>query len=526
MTTHRHAAQRHGSLALASLLVLPAPAFAQFFPPPPPVNIKQQPQPARVALGHGTEFSVVAIPEKNVVITRYDWMLDGRIVMSDKKPVWAIPAAQYSQAGQVSVNIVTSAGTVTSQAARLDVVGSGWVQVGGRAVSTQVAAQAPAIEVCGDITLAWVQPSAGPGQVQVHRFDGTGWRRMGTASVHARAGSDGAEPGLQCSDMPGHTGPLLAFSESAAAGRSIELRRFDGRHWLALTSPPATAGAEARQPMLRVVSALGFWAPMSQMATKTAVAWLEAGRPRVAQWLGQTWGAGVAPGVDQDHLALAVDTFVSRPGGPRYPALLGGTHRGSFGLQNNRWQPTVQSNVQGSWSPVGHSLAAPTAVGVRVRTVGLAASEEASAARATVLWSEVDGAGAYTLRSATLGGAEFAQSMLDVAAQAAWQSLALPRSGTGLVATAFDAQAQEGPCYPTQGTVKSFTLALTDSRGTDVWRTDCSSGVPEWRTLGNRLPVRSAALGLRMLDWRTPLVASVEPMAGGGQQLSVWRFHP
>ena len=76
------------------------------------------------------------------------------------------------------------------------------------------------------------------------------------------------------------------------------------------------------------------------------------------------------------------------------------------------------------------------------------------------------------------------------------------------------------------GTVKSFTLALTDSRGTDVWRTDCSSGVPEWRTVGNRLPVRSAALGLRMLDWRTPLVASIEPKAGGGQQLSLWRFHP
>lgn len=523
MKKHQHAARRLCPLAMASLMVLVAPAFAQFFPPPPPVNIKQQPQPARVAVGHGTEFSIVAIPEKNVVITRYDWMLNGRIVKTDNKPVWAVPAAQYSQAGQVSVNVVTSAGTVTSQAARLEVVGSGWVQVGGRAVSSQVATQAPAVEVCGDIALAWVQPSAGPGQVKVQRFDGTGWRSMGAASVHARVGSDGAEPWLQCSDMPGHVGHLLAFSESAAAGRTIELRRFDGRNWLTLTSPPVTAGAEARKPTLRVVSALGSWQPMTQMATKTAVAWLEAGRPKVYQWLGQTWGGGFATGQDQDQFALAVDTFLRNAGSAPYPALLAGTRRGSFGALN-RWRPEVESKVFGMWSPVGHSLAVPTPAGVTVRMLGLAASEEASAPRATVVWAELNGA-AYTLKSATLGGADYESSMLNLNAQAAWQGFASERNGTDLAATAFDAQAQEGPCYPIMGTVKSFTLALTDSRGTDVWRTDCSSGLPEWRTVGNRLPVRSAALGLRMLDWRTPLVASIEPRAGGGQQLSVWRYH-
>lgn len=516
--------RRWPRLAPASLLLAMAPAVAQFFPPPLPVNIKQQPLPARVAAGHGTEFSVLAIPDKNVVITRYDWMLDGRIVQTGTKPVWAIPAAQLSQAGQVSVNVVTSAGTVTSQAARLDVIGSGWVQVGGRPVSTQAAAQAPAVEVCGDISVAWVQTASGPGQVQAHRFDGTGWRRMGAASVHARAGSDGAEPWLQCSDMPGHEGPLLVFSEAAASGRTIELRRFDGRNWLPLTSPPATAGAEARKPILRVVSGLGFWPPMTQIATKTAVAWLESGRPKVYQWLGQSWAGGFAPGQDQDQLALAVDTFLRKPATAPYPALLAGTVRGSFGALNNRWRPDVGSNVFGSWSSVGHSLAVPTPAGIPVRMLGLAASEDASAPRATVVWAEINGS-AYTLKSASLGGIDYELSMLDLNAQAAWQGYASARGGTGLAATAFDAQAHEGPCFPTLGTVKSFTLALTDALGTDVWRTDCSNGLPAWRTLGNRLPVRSAALGLRMLDWRTPLVASVEPRPGGGHQFSVWRYH-
>ena len=524
MTMNRKPGGRFRRLALASVLVPMAPALAQVFQPTQPLSIKQQPLPARVAVGHGTEFSIVVIPEKNVVITRYDWMLNGRIVKTDSKPVWVVPAAQYSQAGQVSVNVVTSAGTVTSQAARLEVVGSGWVQVGGRAVSTQVAAQAPAVEVCGDIAVAWVQPGSGPSQVQAQRFDGTGWRRMGVNSLHARAGSDGAEPWLQCSDMPGHEGPLLAFSESAISGRTIELRRFDGRNWLTLTSPPATAGAEARKPILRVVSGLGFWPPMTQMATKTAVAWLEAGRPKVYQWLGQSWAGGFASGQDQEQLALAVDTFLRQPATAPYPALLAGTRRGSFGALNNRWRPEVESNVWGSWSPVGHSLAVPTPVGVPVRVLGLAASEEASASRATMVWAEVSGA-AYTLRSASLGGVDYEQSMLNLNAQGAWQSYAAARGGTDLAATAFDAQAQEGPCYPTLGTVKSFTLALTDALGTDVWRTDCRSGVPEWRTLGNRLPVRSTAMGLRMLDWRTPLVASVEPKPGGGHQFSVWRYH-
>lgn len=525
MTMNTKSGRRKHHLVLAGLLLPMAPALAQFFPPPLPVNIKQQPLPARVAVGHGTEFSIVAIPEKNVVITRYEWMLNGRIVKTDKTPVWSIPAAQLSQAGQISVNVVTSAGTVTSQAVRLEVVSSGWVQVGGRPVSTQAAAQAPAVEVCGEINVAWVQPAFGPGQVQAQRFDGTGWRRMGAASVHARAGSDGAEPWLQCSDMPGQEGPLLVFSEAAASGRTIELRRFDGRNWLPLTSPPAGAGAEARKPILRVVSGLGFWPPMTQIATKTAVAWLESGRPKVYQWLGQSWAGGFATGQYQDQLALAVDTFLRQPATAPYPALLAGTRRGSFGALNNRWRPELESNVWGSWSPLGHSLAVPTPAGVPVRLLGLAASEDNSAPRATVVWAEINGT-AYTLKSASLGGIDYEQSMLDLNAQAAWQGYASARGGSDLAATAFDAQAQEGPCYPTLGTVKSFTLALTDGLGTDVWRTDCRSGVPEWRTLGNRLPVRSTALGLRMLDWRTPLVASVEAKPGGGYQLSVWRYHP
>jgi hypothetical protein len=492
MKKHPHAARRLSRLARTSLMaLLVAPAFAQWVPPPPPVNIKQQPLPARVAVGHGTEFSIVAIPEKNVVITRYDWMLNGRIVKTDSKPVWAVPAAQYSQAGQVSVNVVTSAGTVTSQAARLEVVGSGWVQVGGRAVSTQVAAQAPAVEVCGEHQ-PWpgCSPAAGPGQVKVQRFDGTGWRSMGATSVHARVGSDGAEPWLQCSDMPGHLGPLLAFSESAAAGRTIELRRFDGRNWLTLTSPPVIAGAEARKPTLRVVSALGAWPPMTQMATNTAVAWIEAGRPKVYQWLGQTWGGAFATGQDQDHVALAVDTFLRTASSAPYPALLAGTRRGSFGALN-RWRPEVESKVFGMWSPIGHSLAVPTPAGVTVRMLGLAASEEASAPRVTVVWAELNGA-AYTLKSATLGGTDYESSMLNSNAQAAWQGFASERNGTDLAATAFDAQAQEGPCYPIMGTVKSFTLALTDSRGTDVWRTDCSSGCAR---VANRGQSAARALG-------------------------------
>lgn len=71
----------------------------------------------------------------------------------------------------------------------------------------------------------------------------------------------------------------------------------------------------------------------------------------------------------------------------------------------------------------------------------------------------------------------------------------------------------------------SIPVVVMTAHG-DVETAARAIGMPQWRTLGGRLPVRAAALGLRMLDWRTPLVASVEPKPGGGHPLSVWRYHP
>lgn len=490
------------------------------------IEVVQAPEAAQVGVGDGTAFTVQVRTEPGVSVLGYQWRRNGRALpRGGDKPVWSVTVGSRADAGDITVDVIGSRGTVTTAPVRLDVVSAGWAPLGGRPMAAAgVALQAPSLAHCNDPHLAWVQLAGGQGRVQVHRFDGQQWQRVGAAGQVNDAGSDGGEPSLQCS-QEGGTWPVVAYSQSAGSGRAVGVRRFDGTDWRNVGSVPAPPDGQARAPLLRLVPSDNdygdAYAPQ-HIVGGSMLAWLDRGTVRSARWSSLSWLGGPSSGQDVRAHDLVVDTALRGPQGRLFPKLLGQADHPVSGLAQDRWQPHVQTESYGPWTGVGAppALPAPSGVAVRVRGLGFAATEN-SRPRVVVLWSQGDAS--YALKSATLWSTDYEDAMSPASSLVAWQPYAVDFTGTGLLATAFDPQAQEPLCT---GAAAPFALALTDSRGTRVLRADCAQGgLPVWRAQGGVLPRVGRALGLRYQGPSTPLLASVED-GPKGAQLTVWKLYP
>jgi hypothetical protein len=523
-------ARRRARIAAALLALASLPAAAQISKSGTGLLFKQQPVAARVGLGGGTEFSVDVKAEPGVSILRHEWKINGTLVPKVSGRVLRLQNLQPQQAGTVTVDVIGSRGTVTSAPVRLDVVAHTWAQLGGRAITGAVPLHRPSLQDCGGLTLAWIAGAAGRGDLRVHRFDGAAWVAVGANRLNRRPASDATDPSLQCSDLRGLADPVVAWSESTATGRTIEVSRFDGASWLGVGAPGASPGADARQPQLRVVAAEPSEGTQSDvyptpvdhdLRRKTALAWLESGRPQVRQWSGQQWVGGTAIGQSVTDLALGVDSVMRRNGYKIHPLLLGSADHWAFGALKDRDYPAVHSNFSAQWAPVGADVSTPAARGVPVRMVGLGFDDENSRPRVVAVW--VEGSASYILRSATLFSTDYESAVQRPYLRPAWQRFALDHTGSNLQAMAWDATPDQGPCSPFGPA--SFRLALTDYGGTKVLFTQCSNGGPEWRASHPNLPVRALALDLKMVNPQDPHVATVDAV-GAGYQLSVWRYYP
>lgn len=490
------------------------------------ITLVQPPEAAQVGVGDGTLFSVQASAAPGVTLLGYQWRRNGRpVTPGGTQAQLRVSVQSLADAADYSVDIIGSKGTRSTLPVRLDVVSGGWAPLGGRALALGgVAVQPPSLMPCGGLHLAWVGRPGSQGQLHVHRFDGWQWQRVGGSAEVSDAGSDAGEPSLQCS-QEGGTWPVVAFSQSDALGRGVRVRRFDGRKWQPVGSVPAPPGGQARAPVLRLVPSdndFGEGYSPQHIVGGSQLAWRDGGTVRTASWSSLSWIGGASSGHDVRAHDLAIDTALRGPQGRLFPHLLALADHPLLGLNTNRWQPRVQSDRFGPWADVGAPVAPLAAAGVPVRVLGLGfAATENSRPRVVLAWAE--GEAAYSVKSATLFSADYETAMGGGSSSVAWQPYAADLSGSGLLASAFDAQAQEPLC---PGAAAPFALALTDSRGTRVWRAECgASGLPAWRVQGGPLPRTGRALALQVQGAGTPVLASVED-GPKGPQLTVWKLYP
>lgn len=526
MQTGHRTGWRHVAAGLA-LALAAAPAWAQTgFDPLTGIEIVRAPEAATVGVGDGTVFSVQARAAPGVTILGYQWRRNGRaLVKNATKPAWATTVAAAADAGDISVDVIGTRGTLTTPTVRLDVVSAGWAPLGGRPLAVMgVGLHAPSLMACNGLQVAWVEQVAAQGQLRVHRFDGQQWLRTGGSAEIGDAGRDAGEPSLQCS-QEGGTWPVLAFSQSTATGRGVQVRRFDGSKWQPVGSVAAPPDGQARMPQLRLVPSDNdygdAYAPQ-HIVGGSQLAWLDRGTVRSAQWSSSAWIGGATAGLDVRTHDLAIDTALRGPQGRLFPHLMALADHPVQGLYRDRWRAQVSSDRFGPWLEVGAPAAPAAAAGVPVRVLGLGfAATENSRPRVVLAWTE--GEASYTLKSATLFSADYETAMGAASSAVTWQPYASDFSGSTVRAGAFDSQPQEPLCI---GAAAPFALALTDSRGTRVLRAECGQGgLPVWRVQGAALPRTALALGLRYQGPHTPVVASVES-GPKGQQLTVWKLYP
>ena len=518
---------QRGLLSRGLMLVVPLipPAMAQSaFDPLTGLSVSQPPLPALVGAGDGTEFSVTATARPGVSIVGYTWKRDGRkLGTTSKSKTLRLTGLTPAQSGQITVDIIGTRGTLTTTPVALRVVPTGWAPLSGRALPGTAALQAPALTLCGQAHVAWVLQGSPHGQLQVHRFDGAAWQPPGAAATVSTGGLDAGEPSLQCGSVDGPA-PVVAFSQAAAGGRSIEVRLLQQGQWLAVGQVPVVAGVDARAPLLRLVPTPETLPPSAlrqHIEAGSRLAWRGGGTVRTATW-GGSWQSGIAAAHQAPRHGLALDTASRGPQGLLHPWLLATTSPVAQGIHRGRYRPRVETDRHGAWMPVGEPVGAPAPPATSQQLVGLGfTAVENSRPRAVVVW--VEGQTGYTIKSSTLFSADYEDAVAVSTHVVPWQTYAADLQGNDLQAWAFDPQGFEENCQPAPPA--GFALALSDRRDTRVLRTDCSAaGLPRWAGFVPALPTHALALDLKMTDWQSPLVATVSN-GPKGRELTVWKYY-
>lgn len=500
-----------------------APTAAQTLPA---VRFLEHPAPARVGLGDDVVFRVraeIAPPHR---ITRYEWRLNGRVVPgAPSAPELTLSAVGAAQAGTISVMVHTTAiSPWPSRGARLDVVQNGWALLSGREVSARSATHTPSLVRCdGRWLLAWLENGTGvPAvpQLRVSALDAGAWQPMDPAGLPGTAGAWASDPSLHCATFQSREQPAVAWTEAAGsvAPKTLHVKRHDGTAWQPAGAPLASGpSVSIARPLLRLAGEESDNAGGTSLATRSLRAYTNAGRLRHERWDGAQWVLlGDAPAHTGTAPMVALDT-ASRP-----VALAG--HRALAPLQlANVVTASGQSRLavvssQTAWAPLGDWLRPATAAPVQL--VGLGFGAERSLPRVVAMWR--DGGAMPVLASATLADEDYQQAFEAGAAQA-WPVYADPLPlPVGSLLFAHDADAQRTDCD--LGGRSGFGVAVAEAAQTQVWFPNCpggGSGIARWYPVGDPLPLRPAAMALKMQDRTRPIVALVN-----NGRLEVWRWVP
>jgi hypothetical protein len=504
--------------AALGLLLGAASVHAQLVVAQPVIDA--HPQPLTVLSGEGAAFTVAARSAGGGFITRIDWRDgSGRVVQSGLSSSLSRTAWVAADAGDYTATVHHTSGlSVTSRPARLTVRASGWAPVGGRALPWPASARVPALELCGEPTVAWVELTpSGNRELRVHRFDGAQWRAIGTGSLMSAPTNSPNDPSLQCLSNNQRPLPVLAFSESWSGGGRIAVRQWDGRAWQAVGHVNVNPGAIPRSPVLRVRR----YSDSGTVPRNSWLAWREGTLVRAAAyetygdfWYDLTFGSLRVTALGPPLMVL--DHATVYPEGLAWSPMIGAIESGAGGSR-----PRVLQYTHLNWVDLGAPPADPVQTGLRA--VGMAFTSEIGVRRAMMAWTE--GGSSFTLRSASLADPDYGEAYLRRGVNKAWGSYAADYTGSDLQATAFDPKPFDLSCGATGP--DSFTAALASTAAVQVLMSRCVGGpLPRWVPVAPPLPVQALGLALKMIDPDTPLVAVVGPTGFGGHALTVWKYRP
>lgn len=509
--------------SLLTFVVLTAsvlPAAAQLLAV---VRIVEDPQPARVGAGDDVMFRVRAEIAAPHAITRYEWRRNGvAIAGAPSAPELTLRGVAGGDAGTISVMVYSTAIGRPSRGARLDVVQNGWALLSGRELSTRAATQAPSLVRCdGRWLVAWAEnSSAVPAvpQLRVSALEAGAWQPMSTATLPGAAGAWATDPSLHCASFQSREQAAVVWTEAAGsvAPKTLHVKRFDGATWQPVGAPLASGPTVAiSRPTLRLAGEESDNAGGTAIATLSLRTYANAARLRHERWDGAQWVLlGDAPAHTGTAPMVLPDT-ASRPA-----ALMGRRALAPLQLANVVVAPgqsrlAVVSSQTG-WAPLGDWLRPASSSPVQL--VGLGFGAERSLPRAVAMWRE--GGTTPSLVSATLAGADYQQAF-ESGGLRSWPVYADPLPlPVGSLLIAHDGEAHRTDCD--FGGRSGFGVAVADSTQTQVWFPNCpgaGSGTARWFPVGDPLPLRPAAMTLKMQDRERPLVALVQ-----NGRLEVWRW--
>lgn len=216
--------------------------------PPARPEIVQQPTDASVAAGTNASFAVTLA--SNALVPSYQWRLNGTAIAGANLPTLTVPSITPGLAGDYSVTVTNSAGSVTSTAARLTVL-----PAAASAVPPTLTAEPTGLAVGLGQTARLTVSAAGSAPLSYQ------WQRNGV-------------------NLPGATAPTLTLvaSGSAQAGDyTVTVTNAAG----SVTSTPA--GVAVLPPVVRIDGLLPQTVQIGTAATFTAR--VVASEPATCQWL-------------------------------------------------------------------------------------------------------------------------------------------------------------------------------------------------------------------------------------------------
>jgi hypothetical protein len=493
----------------------------------PPASIKEQPADARVGLGQGTSFRVVAVPIGQARIIGYVWH-HGRTTLKEKSSTLRLPAVTASSAGDYSVDVVTTLGTITSNLAQLTVVSRTWAALGGRPLVSAKALQQPSLGLCGAPTLAWIEPGAsGRSVLRVSRFDGAAWQSIDGGGLNTTLTASASDPSLDCNPMGGTPTPVVAWTESlSTGGYTIRVRQPNNGQWVDTGPVPLTSGASSVKPTLRIAPLDGVRRPTG-LPFGSALSWLDStGQVKLAQWDNLRWVLRGSTYTHGDSLALTLD-ILSAPISGAPPdflplmAVVKDLPRQQTLIRAATWQYSGINPLGSPTSPIAPGLD-------QQRVVGIGFGSSSGGSGAYVVWRV--GGPTYALQSSAFTGKSYLEDLHVIGPDLPWQPYAADLIGRDLQALSFDPTEWSTACI---GSAPGFGLAVSDALGTRALVTDCwTSNTPEWISAAPQAVSTTPAqqLSLRMASRSDPVLATVmaAPTTTGASmvELSVWRYVP
>ncbi len=258
----------------------------------PPISIT-------VNAGQTATFSVFAT---GTAPLSYRWQRGGQDIAgaANASSYTTPPVTNADDGATFRVIVSNAAGSVTSQPAVLT-VGRGWRQIGA-AVATPGFDPTLALDSNGVRYVSYTQAGGGVQRIFAKRFDGSAWVPVGAAAVNATSSENARNTTLI---IGANNSPVLAWSESTG----VQVVRWNGAQWdrigtdLLVTPPPDIASVLGLQLMRSGSDLIVAWIEFVQTPTlqiRIAVQRLDAATG--------AWSGGFVPNVTNvKSIRLAVD---------------------------------------------------------------------------------------------------------------------------------------------------------------------------------------------------------------------------